>query len=80
MYNQFMMKRGGRIVTDFPWESTKLPQPWKHDYRRVVIPFTADGMKSARPNGKSAHVQIVKKSALTPFDAPQLVALKSARK
>lgn len=80
MYNQFMMKKSGRVVSDFPWESTKLPQPWRPSHRRVVIPFTASEMKSAKPGGKTAHVQIVKKSALTPFDAPQLIALKSDRK
>ena len=79
MYNQFMMKKSGLIVTDFPWESTKLPQPWKPDYRRVVVPFTEKEKLHAR-SGKSTHTLIVKKSKLMPFDAGYAAGLKRVKR
>lgn len=57
----YKLKKSGRVCYPFPWDSHKLPCPWKGGYMRVMIPLTVAERKGST---KPCHTQIVKISNL----------------
>lgn len=57
----YKLKKSGRVCYPFPWDSRKLPCPWKDGYMRVMIPLTTTERRNSK---KLCHTQIVKISSL----------------
>lgn len=65
----FMLKKTGRVCYPLPWESAKMPQPWKHGYTRVMIPLTEEEKKHSF---KHCHTQIVRNDNLKKIQESRL--------
>lgn len=57
--NDLYKLKDGRVCYSFPWDSKKLPCPWRAGYMRVMIPLNP---VERRGSTKKCHIQVVRTS------------------